>query len=73
MDRHLKKVAASSLALALGCSVFSATSAYAVVAKPEYVVEVDQDITLSQLLLSGDKVGTKTWQGIPEGRGLQLC
>ena len=69
MDRHLKKVAASSLALALGCSVFSATSAYAVVAKPEYVVEVDQDITLSQLLLSGDKVGTKTWQGIPDGMG----
>ena len=49
MDRHLKKVAASSLALALGCSVFSATSAFAVVAKPEYIVKVDQDITLSQL------------------------
>ena len=69
MDRHLKKVAASSLALALGCSVFSATSAFAVVAKPEYIVKVDQDITLSQLLLSGDSVAGKTWQGIPDGMG----
>ena len=69
MDRHLKKVAASSLALALGCSVFSATSAFAVVAKPEYIVKVDQEITLSQLLLSGDKVTGKTWQGIPDGMG----
>ena len=69
MDRHLKKVAASTLALALGCSVFGATSAQAMVDAPVYMVKVDQNITLSQLLLSGDVKAGKTWQGIPDGMG----
>ena len=69
MDRRLKKVAASSLALALGCSVFGATSAQAIVDAPVYMVKVDQNITLSQLLLSGDVKAGKTWQGIPDGMG----
>ena len=69
MDRRLKKVAASSLALALGCSVFGATSAQAMVDAPVYMVKVDQNITLSQLLLSGDVKAGKTWQGIPDGMG----
>ena len=69
MDRHLKKVAASTLALALGCSVFGATSAQAAIERPVYMDEVTSGINLSQLLLSGDKVTGKTWQGIPDGMG----
>lgn len=70
MDRRVKISTVGALFAALSGSTLLATPANALEPKPVYVSSSTSAATVTQILASGDKVGTSSeWQGVPDGMG----
>lgn len=70
MDRRLIKTTTGALCLALVSGTFGYGTANASETKPVYVETTTSAASVSQILASGDKVGSSSqWQGIPDGMG----
>ena len=70
MDRRLRNTTTGALLLALVSGTLGNGAVNASETKPVYVATTTSAATLTQILASGDKVGSSSqWQGIPDGMG----
>ena len=70
MDRRLRNTTTGALFLALVSGTLGYGAVNASETKPVYVATTTSAATVTQILASGDKVGSSSqWQGIPDGMG----